>query len=117
MTEESHPKRLKQKRSKSIEVVFSDDELVALDQRRGEIPRARFLREIALNQKPARLTTYKKVDPDLLIEINRIGCNLNQIAYFINRKDENVSIVDKLTVLNALSLIRDELNRIGGADL
>ena len=117
MTEESPKKRLKEKRSKSIEVVFSDDELIALDERRGEIPRARFLREIALNQKPARLTTYKKIDPELLIELNRIGCNLNQIAYFINRKDENVSIVDKLTVLNALSLIRDELNRIWGADL
>lgn len=115
MTNESHPKRLKQKRSKSIEVVFSDDELLALDQRRGEIPRARFLREIALNQKPAKLTTYKKVDPVLLTEINRIGCNLNQIVYFINRKDENVHIVDKLMVLKGLYLIRDELNELRSA--
>lgn len=117
MSNELHKKRLKEKRSKSIEVVFSDDELIALDQRRGEIPRARFLREVALDQKPARLTTYKKADHQLITELNRIGCNLNQIATFINRNDENVCIVDKLKVLNGLARIRDELNELRDKNL
>jgi hypothetical protein len=73
MTEEVFKKRLKIKRNKPIEVAFSDDELVDLDNRRGEVPRARFLREIALSQKPARLITYKKIDPDFLYALNKIG--------------------------------------------
>lgn len=116
MAEESSKKRLKEKRSKAVEVVFSEEELTALDQRRGEVPRARFLREIALEQKPARLTSYKKTDPDLIRALNKIGGNLNQIAYFINRQDDDVYIAEKLAVLQDLSFIRDALNDLREKD-
>jgi hypothetical protein len=112
MTEEMFKKRLKIKRNKPIEVAFSDDELVDLDNRRGEVPRARFLRETALSQKPARLTTYKKIDPNFLYALNKIGGNLNQIAHFINRQDDDAHIVEKFAVLQNLDLIIHELKEL-----
>jgi hypothetical protein len=43
-----------------------------------------YVRAVALQTKLAQARTIRRADPALLIELNRIGVNLNQIAKIVN---------------------------------
>lgn len=50
---------------------------------------------------PKAKKVYKKTDPELLYELNKIGVNLNQIARKLNEKNDinTVSILQELVIL------------------
>ena len=81
----NHAKRRKV-REHRIEVRLSDDELAQL--KNANAPSiARFLRESALsavNKEETQIPQFTKLDRDFLLELSRIGNNINQIAKAIN---------------------------------
>ncbi|WP_269915567.1 hypothetical protein [Acinetobacter sp. HY1485] len=104
-------KRMKIKRPHHIKVSLSDEEVKKLDESRGEQLRAVYLRELGCSQKAARKVNVLKVDPDLLRALNKIGGNLNQLSYFINRLDDH-HLIEKVEALVNLNDIRLALERL-----
>jgi len=76
------------KRTKRVEVQFTDEEYELLLQRKTKSRLAEWMRETCLDQKPAKQVST--VDPLLLYELNKIGVNLNQITRKINSSENNV---------------------------
>jgi len=56
---------------------------------------------------PKKIVSYKRVNPKLLYEINKIGININQLAERANRKKS----LD-LSILVVLEEIREKINEI-----
>ena len=74
------------KRTKVYKVRLSEAELETLKEA-NVLNIARFLRESALNNshKKEQKQVYTKLDKDFLLELSRIGNNINQIARGINQ--------------------------------
>lgn len=80
------------KRTKSLKVRFTDDELQKIKDA-NIVNVAKFLRESALAkldvaqgsaQKKKGAKNYSKIDRDYVLELSKIGGNLNQITRAIN---------------------------------
>ena len=81
----NHAKKRKV-REHRVEVRLSDDELNQLKNANASSI-ARFLRESALsavNKQETQVPQFTKLDRDFLLELSRIGNNINQIAKAIN---------------------------------
>lgn len=74
-------------RTKVVKVTLFDSEFQLLEERNPYNSVARLLRESALksvNQQETSTTQYSKLDRDFILELSRIGTNINQIAKAIN---------------------------------
>ena len=74
-------------REHRIEVRLSDDELAQLKNANASSI-ARLLRESALravNKQEMEVPQFTKLDRDFLLELSRIGNNINQLAHAVNR--------------------------------
>lgn len=76
-------------RDRYIQIRLTDDELLEIKKRAGNVTTSTFLRQAALNQpiaqpksKPTKV--IHSADPELIREINRIGININQITRHLN---------------------------------
>ncbi|MCH2017333.1 MULTISPECIES: MobC family plasmid mobilization relaxosome protein [Acinetobacter] len=82
----NHAKKRKV-REHRVEVRLSDDELAQL--KNANAPSiAKLLRESALrvvNKQETQVPQFTKLDRDFLLELSRIGNNINQIAHAVNR--------------------------------
>ena len=80
----NHAKKRKV-REHRVEVRLSDDELAQL-KNANTASVARFLRESALsavNKQETQVPQFTKLDRDFLLELSRIGNNINQIAHAV----------------------------------
>ena len=84
----NHARNRKRKvREKRVEVKLSTEEYEAL-KNANTASIARFLRESALsavNKEETQIPQFTKLDRDFLLELSRIGNNINQIAHAVNR--------------------------------
>ena len=83
----NHAKKRKV-REHRVEVRLSDDELNQLKNANASSI-ARFLRESALsavNKQETQVPQFTKLDRDFLLELSRIGNNINQIARAVNAR-------------------------------
>lgn len=97
-----------EKRDLVYKVRLSESELKRL--RDGNVENvARFLRESALERLAGKEQTqvYTKIDRDFLLELSRIGNNLNQIAKAINIA--GTGTFDKVRLLHLLIAVRESL--------
>ena len=82
----NHAKKRKV-REHRVEVRLSDDELAQL--KNANAPSiAKLLRASALrvvNKQETQVPQFTKLDRDFLLELSRIGNNINQIAHAVNR--------------------------------
>ena len=100
-------KKLKEKqRAKSIQIRLTEEELKALQNAKGEKGTvARYAREKLLSdtthtERQQTVSEYTK----LVFELNKIGTNINQIAYKLNK--------DELTKVEVIIALRKELTAI-----
>lgn len=98
---------MKELRTREIKIRLSEIEFITLQQLKTKSRLAEWIRELALGQKPKQ--QYKKFDPNLLYEINRIGVNLNQIARYCNNIPASIDIVK---IALSLQKIEMELQQI-----
>ena len=95
-------------RTKSIKVWLTPDEHQQLLERKTTPELATWVRQVCLDEKPNR-RLYKKVDPELLKQLGRIGGNLNQLAKYVNVHSQD-NTVNHLQLVTELALIREALN-------
>ena len=79
--------RKRKVREKRVEVKLSTEEYETL-KNANTASIARFLRESALsavNKQEIQVPQFTKLDRDFLLELSRIGNNINQIAHAVNR--------------------------------
>ena len=99
----NHAKRRKV-REHRIEVRLSDDELAQLKNANASSI-ARLLRESALravNKQEMEVPQFTKLDRDFLLELSRIGNNINQIAKAINTDIASSRPLDAARLLHLL---------------
>jgi Bacterial mobilisation protein (MobC) len=72
----------KPKRTKSVKIRVSEDELSAMRERCDRPMLADWLRDFALGETKRR--PVPKADPELLRQLAAIGNNLNQLARWVN---------------------------------
>lgn len=73
---------------------------------------ARFLRESALknvNDEKVQVNKFTKLDRDFLLELSRIGNNINQIAKAINIDIANEEPIQAVKLLQLLICINESL--------
>lgn len=99
----NHAKRRKV-REHRIEVRLSDDELAQLKNANASSI-ARLLRESALravNKQEMEVPQFTKLDREFLLELSRIGNNVNQIAHAVNRDLASSRPLDAARLLHLL---------------
>ena len=104
-----------EKRTKSIKIRVTEDELSALNalkSQAGFSMLAEYMRSVSLGLDVQRKKEYPKVDPALLRQISGIGNNINQIARQINASKETpINAMQMISYLSsidrALAKIRD----------
>ena len=111
---QKRPESKMKTRNKVYKVRMSDTELQKL--RDGNVENiARFLRESAMAAVGGReqKQVYTKLDRELLLELSRIGNNINQVAKVLNtiRQDpKSVSSFSFLECFHVLSQIQNDLH-------
>ncbi len=110
-------------RTKSVKIRFSEEELNQINLRLPEnIERAVWLRQLALGEpiqreklkRKRKRAAPPKADPKLIMEIGRIGNNLNQIARWCN---QHKSTTDVIQVVALLVKIEQELSGLINAEI
>jgi len=92
-------------RTKVVKVTLFDSEFKILDEQNPYNSVARLLRESALkavNNESSSTNQYTKLDREFVLELSRIGSNINQIARGINTeiaRDEPLNAVKLLHLL------------------
>ncbi len=90
-------------RTNLVKVRLSDNELARLDGLRSTTPRSRFLRQTTLSE-----TGVNDIDPIAVIQLSRIGNNINQIAKKLN---EGGRITDNKALLKELENLKEILEK------
>ena len=105
------------KRTKRVEVQFTEAEYEQLLQRKTKARLAEWVRETCLGSELSKKTKpVPKVDPALLVALSKIGGNLNQIARHLNM-DRTLSAQEKVNALLELASIEQSLGElVGNAD-
>jgi len=105
------------KRTKRVEVQFTEAEYSLLLERKTKARLAEWVRETCLGSELSKKAKpVPKVDPALLVALSKIGGNLNQIARHLNM-DRTLSAQEKVKVLLELTSIEQSLGEIvGNAD-
>jgi hypothetical protein len=97
------------KRTKRIEIAVTEDEYLALMERKNKPRLAEWIRDTALGQKPRAKVT--PVDPELLYQLNKIGVNLNQIARYCHQNKGSMDMVSiGLTLRNIENHLKKALD-------
>ena len=99
-----------EKRGKSVLIRFTNTEHEKLKMLSSGQTISAFIRGACLNQKPPK--PVKKVDPDLLFELNKIGVNMNQIARQLNSKSRVLTVSEKIYMLEQLEQISRNLEAL-----
>lgn len=91
MTETERPEiqfeKKRQRRTRVVKVSLSEDEYCLLDEQNPFKPLAKLFRESALKmvkQQEFKMQHFSKIDREFLLELSRIGSNLNQVSKAIN---------------------------------
>jgi len=105
------------KRTKRVEVQFTEEEYSLLLEKKTKARLAEWVRETCLGSEPSKkVKPIPKVDPALLVALSKIGGNLNQIARHLNM-DRTLSAQEKVKVLLELASIEQSLGElVGNAD-
>ncbi len=99
-----------EKRDKSVLIRFTNSEHEKLKSLSVGQTISAFIRGACLNQKPPK--PVKKVDPDLLFELNKIGVNMNQIARQLNARSRVLSVSEKIYMLEQLEQMSRNLETL-----
>ena len=74
-----------QKRTKSIKVRLTDEELKIMNEKKTRAELARWIRETCLNETSGKKETIKYTfDPEIVRTLSGIANNLNQVARVLN---------------------------------
>jgi len=105
------------KRTKRVEIQFTEEEYEQLLQRKTKPRLAEWIRNTCLRSEPSKKAKpLPKIDPALLVALSKIGSNLNQIAKHLNM-DRTLSAQEKVKVLLELTSIEQSLGElVGNAD-
>lgn len=105
------------KRTKRVEIQFTEEEYEQLLQRKTKPRLAEWIRNTCLRSEPSKKAKpLPKVDTALLVALSKIGSNLNQIAKHLNM-DRTLSAQEKVKVLLELTSIEQSLGElVGNAD-
>lgn len=105
------------KRTKRVEVQFTEKEYLLLLERKTKARLAEWVRETCLGSELSKqVKPAPKVDPALLVAVSKIGSNLNQIARHLNM-DKTLSAQEKVKSLLELVSIEQSLGElVGNAD-
>ena len=112
------PEPVEEHRTNIVKVRLTDSELSLIKEKNPHASLSRFMREATLNA--ARPTSqieqpkqkYSTTHKNLLIELSRIGTNVNQIARAINVDVKNLNDIDKTKLLILLLDIEKQLKEL-----
>ena len=96
-------------RKHRVEVRLSDEELEQLKSMNSSTI-AKLLRESALGIKQKQ--HYSKIDKTFILELSRIGNNINQIAKAVNSDIAQTDTFDKVKLLHLLISIDQQLKEL-----
>lgn len=99
-----------EKRNKSVLIRFTNTEHEKLKMLSSGQTISAFIRGACLNQKPPK--PVKKVDPNLLFELNKIGVNMNQVARQINTTNRAFTLSEKVLMLEQLEQMSQNLEAL-----
>ena len=112
------PEPVEEHRTNIVKVRLTDSELNLIKEKNPHASLSRFMREATLNA--ARPTApieqpkqkYSTTHKNLLIELSRIGTNVNQIAKAVNADVKNLNDFDKTKLLILLIDIEKQLREL-----
>ena len=102
-------------RTKVVKVTLLDSEFKLLEDKNPYNSVAKLLRESALkavNQEEINTSTYSKLDRDFILELSRIGTNINQISKAINTNIARDEPLDAVKLLHLLIGIDETLKQL-----
>lgn len=100
-------------RTKVVKVTLFDSEFKLLEDKNPYNSIAKLLRESALNavrQEKINTSKYSKLDRDFILELSRIGTNINQISKAININIAREEPLKAVKLLHLLIGIDETLN-------
>lgn len=107
---------MKTKRTETIKIRLTPDELAGLRERKGDASLAGWVRDVCLGKsipeplpQPKRPKSVPKADPELLVSLARIGNNINQIAREAHTLDTSA---DKVRAFAHLAVIEAQLDEL-----
>lgn len=114
MAEINHPRR-RQRRQHRFEVRLSDAEVATLKNANASSI-ARLMREsalaVAVGEPTSQRNRYSQLDRQFLLELSRIGNNVNQIAKAINTDIASFRPLDAARLLHLLIAINENLRSL-----
>lgn len=102
-------------RTKVVKVTLFDSEFRLLEEKNPYNSVAKLLRESALRavkQEEVHLSKYSKLDRDFILELSRIGTNINQISKAINTTIARDEPMDAVKLLHLLIGIDETLKKL-----
>lgn len=90
-----------------IRTTDSEIESIRLKALEADLPVATYVRNCALNSNSNRKGRFIKCDPELIRQLSKIGNNINQIAYKLNKNE-----LESLDILSSLALVSEQLKQI-----
>lgn len=96
-------------RTRRIEILASEEEYEALQQRKSKPRLAEWIRETALGVDVKQSVAVRAIDPELLYQLRRIGVNLNQITKELHRSNGNVDLVSIALSIGRIEAMMGEL--------
>lgn len=104
------------KRTKIYKVRLSEDEVIRLKDEAQVLQIAKFLRDSAFKEldyrKAKHEVYYSKLDREFLLELSRIGGNINQVAKAINFALARLEPLDKAKLMHLLISINGTLESL-----
>jgi len=100
---------LAEKRNKMLTMWVTEDEHRRLLERCDGKQLASWMRQICLDEKPARAGKLPSISPALLRQLAGMGNNLNQIARNVNTRG---TVQDRVHIIAALMAIDSGLERL-----
>lgn len=102
-------------RTKVVKVTLFESEFQFLEDKNPFNSVAKLLRESALKavkQEEVHRSTYSKLDRDFILELSRIGTNINQISKAINTNISREEPFDAVKLLHLLIGIDETLKQL-----
>lgn len=96
-------------RTKEIKIRLSEPEYQRLLDKKTTTHLAKYIRDVALSDERQRVK--KTVAPKLILELARIGNNVNQLARFCNAS-ERIAADDAFRIMASLELVSVELKEL-----
>ena len=102
-------------RTKVVKVTLFDSEFKLLEDKNPYNSVAKLLRESALKavkQEDIQTSTYSKLDRDFILELSRIGTNINQLSKAINTNIAREEPFEAVKLLHLLIGIDETLKKL-----